>query len=465
MAGKNIKFLENSPVKLNFTQKLMTPYGGFALLAKLFEKLELKEHLEQIFPVVESSPNGTGIYAKVLRFGLTVLAGGKRFSHGLFLAGSEPVQAALFGVKRLPGSSSALTRFFGRLGSWQKSAALAEGLWQYQFERVIPWQKVGEDYLTFDTTVVVRYGQQEGARKGPNPKKKGRPSHHPILAFLNRSGYLVNLWNRSGNTGSGNGCVEFAKETMARLGDRVKLQGCLADSGFYRIELIQYLEGRALEYVIAAPLSQVLQRAIYLITDWQKVDEGIEVAEFQFQHQDAKWERSRRYVVVRQREVAGENPPAGRQLSLYKEDAEWRPYRLGAYVTSSPKTPEQIWRTYRLRAADENVVKESKQDFGLEGFCLETFYGTEAAMLVRALFYNLITLFRQQVLPQRESRHTLQTLRLKYFVIAAVFGQDGDSPVLRLGVSRRNLRQKILWILKRLDAVGDNRIAVEPQAL
>jgi hypothetical protein len=375
------------------------------------------------------------------------------------------VQAALFGVKRLPSSSSALTRFFGRLGSWQKSAALAEGLWQYQFERVIPWQKVGEDYLSFDTTVVVRYGQQEGARKGPNPKKKGRPSHHPILAFLNRSGYLVNLWNRSGNTGSGNGCVEFAKETLARLGDRVKLQGCLADSGFYRIELIQYFEGRALEYVLAAPLSQVLQRAIYAITDWQKVDEGIEVAEFQFQHQDAKWERSRRYVVVRQREVAGENPPVGRQLSLYKEDAEWRPYRLGAYVTSSPKTPERIWRTYRLRAADENVVKESKQDFGLEGFCLETFYGTEAAMLVRALFYNLITLFRQQVLPQRESRHTLQTLRLKYFVIAAVFGQDGDTPVLRLGVSRRNLRQKILWVLKRLDAVGDNRIAFEPQAL
>ena len=261
--------------------------------------------------------------------------------------------------------------------------------------------------------------------------------------------------------GSGNGCVEFAKETLARLGDRVKLRGCLADSGFYRIELIQYFEGRALEYVLAAPLSQVLQRAIYLITDWQRVDEGIEVAEFQFQHQDAKWERPRRYVVVRQREVAGENPPAGRQLSLYKEDAEWRPYRLGAYVTSSPKTPEQIWRTYRLRAADENVVKESKQDFGLEGFCLETFYGTEAAMLVRALFYNLITLFRQQVLPQRESRHTLQTLRLKYFVIAAVFGQDGDSPVLRLGVSRRNLRQKILWVLKRLDAVGDNRIAFE----
>ena len=148
MASKNIKFLQQSRVKLNFTGKLMTPYGGFAILAKLFEKLELKQQLERIFPVEEHSPNGTGIYAKLLRYGLTVLAGGKRFSHGVFLAGSEKIYAAEFGVKRLPGSTSALTRFFGKISSWQKSAALAEGLWGYQFERVIPCGKIKEDYLT-----------------------------------------------------------------------------------------------------------------------------------------------------------------------------------------------------------------------------------------------------------------------------------------------------------------------------
>ena len=72
-------------------------------------------------------------------------------------------------------------------------------------------------------------------------------------------------------------------------------------------------------------------------------------------------------------------------------------------------------------------------------------------------------MFRREVLPERESRHRLHTLRLKYFIIPAVLGQDGDSPVLRLGVSRRNVRQKIRWILKRLDTLWDNRIAVEPQ--
>ena len=72
-----------------------------------------------MFPVVETSPNGTGIYAKVLRFGLTALAGGS-VSHGLFLAGSEPVHAALFGMngcrveQRLDGFSGGSAAAKGR---------------------------------------------------------------------------------------------------------------------------------------------------------------------------------------------------------------------------------------------------------------------------------------------------------------------------------------------------------------
>jgi len=31
---------------------------------------------------------------------------------------------------------------------------------------------------------MTRYGNQEGAKRGYNPKKKGRPSHQPQLAFL-----------------------------------------------------------------------------------------------------------------------------------------------------------------------------------------------------------------------------------------------------------------------------------------
>ena len=37
--------------------------------------------------------------------------------------------------------------------------------------------------LDFDSTVIVREGNQEGVAKGYNPKRPGRPSHHPFIGF------------------------------------------------------------------------------------------------------------------------------------------------------------------------------------------------------------------------------------------------------------------------------------------
>lgn len=457
MPGRNIKFLAESRVKLNFTNKAITSYGGFAVLSKLFEKLELRKNIERMFPIPETSPNSKGVYGKVMRFGLTVLAGGKRFSHCLFLGESVEIYKELLGLKKMTVSVTSLTRFFGRFVSWQKTQMLAEDLWEYTWERIID---VKEDYLSFDSSVVTRYGKQEGAKKGYNPKKKGRVSHHPMLAFLNGSGYIVNLWNRSGDTVSSNNSVGFARETIARIKGRMRILGCLADSGFYYIGFIKYLEEAGLEYVIAAKLLRSIQQAVLQIQQWKPVGDGVEIAEFEFEHTDEKWDKKRRYVVVRHK-VEAKQPVRGRQLSLYKEDEAAAGHRFGVYVTSSEKSAEEIWRTYRLRARDEGVIKEFKQDFGFDGFCLNRFYATEAAMLTRVLFYNIITLFRRIVLPKKETRLTLQTLRMKYLVIPAFFGRDGHDRILRLGVNSRKLRQKILWIINRLDTVCTNRNAFE----
>ena len=76
-------------------------YGGFSLLAKLFlKKIELKENLESMFPVVEILPNSKGVGSKLIKFGLTVLAGGSRFSHAVFLSDSNDIYIALCKAQR-----------------------------------------------------------------------------------------------------------------------------------------------------------------------------------------------------------------------------------------------------------------------------------------------------------------------------------------------------------------------------
>jgi len=462
MPFKPIQFLESNRVKLSFTNKAITAYGGFALLAKLFEKLDLQTAIERMIPFQEVSPNSTGPFAKILRFGLTVIAGGRRFSHTMFLGDSLEIYEAEFSVKRIPKSITAVTRFFRRIKSFQMAERLAEKFWEYTFSRVIPFGEIQSDYLSFDSSVVTRYGGQEGAALGYNPKKKGRLSHHPLIGFLNRTKYVVNLWNRSGNTASGNGCLEFAKQTWERLALRLKILGVLADSAFYQIELVEFIEGKQVPYVIAARLSRPLQSEIAKITEWKKMDDGISVAEFSFEHKDKKWKKPRRYIVIRQQVTFEKPKPAGRQLSLFKEDENISRYRYGCYLTSHTESPEQVWRTYRLRAGDEGIIKENKEDFALDGFSLDTFFAVEAAMLFRILFYNIINLFRSKCLGDEEKRQTLSTLRMKYLLIPAVLGRDGKDTVLRMGIRTQKVRQKILWIINHLDTLFPKRIAFGP---
>ncbi len=48
--------------------------------------------------------------------------------------------------------------------------------------------------LDLDSTAITRYGNQEENIIGYNPTQKGRPSHHPVFAFLGNKRMVVNSW-------------------------------------------------------------------------------------------------------------------------------------------------------------------------------------------------------------------------------------------------------------------------------
>ena len=111
---------------------------------------------------------------------------------------------------------------------------------------------------------------------------------------------MINVWNRSGDTGTGQGAVRFFRQTLLSLGREFHVTRVLCDSGFYEIEFIKYLEGKHFSYIISVPISQTIQREIVRVRQWHTVSKGVEVGEFIFQHRVHKWTKPRRYVVVRQ---------------------------------------------------------------------------------------------------------------------------------------------------------------------
>ncbi len=129
-----------------------------------------------MIPISELSNNSTGIYSKILKFGLTVLAGGDRFSHSIYLCDSIAIFQELFHVKKIVKSISAITRLF-KIDNIELASILSSKLWDYTFDKIISYKNIPTDHINFDSKVITRYGHQEGASKGYNPKKKGRPSH------------------------------------------------------------------------------------------------------------------------------------------------------------------------------------------------------------------------------------------------------------------------------------------------
>lgn len=208
---------------------------------------------------------------------------------------------------------------------------------------------------------------------------------------------IANFWLRSGNAGTSNNLASFLDQTLANIGN-VSIRLLRADSGFFSREVVGYLEGRLINYIISARFTKVLQRAMVdQCRRWKIIGRSIEVLEIHYTPMG--WEHDMRIVVVRQHvSLHGEHDTPGKRLSLFGEDIYACQWRYSAMATDLQLEDSEIWVLYRKRADCENRIKELKEDFGLSSFVLRDFWGTEAGLTICILAYNLMSMFRQYVL-------------------------------------------------------------------
>jgi hypothetical protein len=443
-------------VTIGFSEKPITSWGGTAaIISRFVEKIGFKAVIEKCIPFEETSNNTTGVYAKIVALFISILNGGYRFSHINVTDGSSKIFERCFDVTRLPQASTSLTRFLSRFNSQYLNNVLRQNIATLLLSVLFKSANLTSDSLRFDSTVITRYGEQEGARRGYNPSKKGRPSHQPQIAFLG-SGYTVNFWNRSGNTSSGNGIVDFFSETISYLPE-IKIDRVLADSGYYTVDFIKTLEDNNYEYIIAAPILRVMQKQIQSLKDWTTVAPGIEVTDFMYEHSATHWKKPRRYVVIRQ-EIAVRPKATGKQMSLFSETYDCTRYRHSLLITNNEtESAYAVWDYYKPRANDENVIENMKDGFGLSAFSMKSFWATEAVMMIICLiFHNLITYLIKYVLRSEKQTQKLRTLRMEYLVIPATLGKDGRNDVLRMGIRPGKRRNKLLDVFEKLKLLALN---------
>jgi hypothetical protein len=192
------------------------------------------------------------------------------------------------------------------------------------------------------------------------------------MAFISQTRMVVNTWVRPVNTAACFNCVKFMVETFDETLRSVKVGLKRGDSGFYTDEILGALEDRGLNYIIAARAYATLKNEIYGMKDWVEVCPGIAFKEWRHQPAYPK-ARASRHILGRKQ--ISRRPLAGGKL-LFEDLAD---YRFNLYVTNLDRPLDQIWNIYNSRADYENRIRELKQDFGLEAFCLQDFWATEAS--------------------------------------------------------------------------------------
>jgi hypothetical protein len=416
-----------SKVVLRQTPRAVTPFGGLSVFIEFLGKIGYAQQVSQHLPVRLKSPNAIPPGETFTAFVMSVVAGARRFAQSSLLRADRALHA-LLGIKRFP-TDGTMRNLFKRFKQGMV-VRFYEPLWAWQLARVP--KREGGYSLDLDSTVFERYGKQEGVKKGYNPKKPGRGSHHPLLAVLGETHFILHGWLRSGNTRADTGVVEFLKEALAKLESREWIRRVRADAGFFAEELLKYLEEQKLGYIVVARLTPWLKREAARIENWRALDETYAVGELRLKL--LGWDRERRFVVVRE-QIQERKPSLGRKL------LEVPGYTFRIFVTNLADPPEEIWRDYNQRACMEQRIEELKSDLAADDFCLKEFFATEAAFLSILMLFNLLVEF------QRASGMTgyrqPASLRVQVFLCGAILGRAGHRTVLHLsaawgGLERRN---------------------------
>ena len=413
---------EMAEVKEEFTGCNLTRFGGSGLIRRFFHGLKIRQRLDRRV-LVEGRRKSKYSVGTLLVSCL----------YGMFLGYSRPYQMKvlcgdkvfqkLVGLCGFP-SQSTISRF---LSSVRVSVARQIGSFNFDFvlNRREGFKAFETITLDLDSHVTTVYGNPQRAAVGYNPKKKGRKSYHSLMCFVGETRDYIGGKLRSGKHHSSYKAVEFIKELDKRLPSHIQQIRLRADSGFFSHDLIKYLAKRSIEFIIVVPMQPWVQRKIRHMTQWKSLGWGLAVGECRYV---VKKDITLRMVVVRQRVKAQAVPK--KQLKLLNTEEITYDYQV--LVSNSEEDPETVWRTYNQRACCENFIKEGIYGLGLDKVVSHSYAGNSAWFELLMLGYNLMNLFKEEVLNQKKTKAMVSTIRDTLFLIPAKLIRSSRRWILKL---------------------------------
>jgi len=401
----------------DFNGRNLTPYGGLLPVITMLDKLGFQALVEQSL-TSKRTPRAMDLYRFVLGIVLGLYIGFPRLSQLRFVA-RDPILTGILKVIKLPVQST-FWRFINGLHGQIARQMLS--VMRTMRERVWEAANVRLEVVTIDTdtTVHTLYGQQMGARKGYNPKNKGKKSYQPMLTFLAETREYVWGELRNGDRPSRKQIYVHLRNVQRSLPAGVKQIYGRADSGFYCRDAVEAYEEFDTRFVICARKTARLVEALRQ-AQWKPSPKTDGDAECEFRYQPEGWSKPYRFVALRyetpRQELETEAPE---QYQLFATGQ----YQYRVFVTDMREPIDFVVWFYRQRGSAENLIKEANNDAGLSAHPSRRFDVNSIHFQLAMLAYNLncwLMLFNRE--PQADiaalKHTTLATARLRFLFVAA----------------------------------------------
>jgi hypothetical protein len=425
---------QSAPIRLRHNARNLTDAGGLVLLRRVWDALGTGKWLN------DRSREMGGRYRPSLMVELWValLLYGGACMDDLRLLRARSVQQ-IFGWTDIPDPTT-YGRWLRRAGS-NLTPVLDQLLWHLLRCR---WATVGiprRVTLVLDSTVAVRYGKkQAGAEVGYNPKKRGRPSHHPLVAFLAETADCVGIRWRPGSAGA----ATDAHEWLEVLVDRLREAGVAditvrLDKGFFSKAMVETLQKLGVQFFLKVPDHNWVRRELGI---WRYSKKSpSETREIWINSGELY---GARLLSTEWRELAAPDPDQP-ELAL----SCWKVTKRAHVLTNVPGVrPLAAWKNYNAGAVVEHRIEELVQ-LGAGRTAIDDIGGNALLWAMTGVAYQLLHIVRTTALQGCWRRAQPKRLRLWFFRLPARITTHARKLYLQF-MGNEPVRPRLLLALRRL---------------
>ena len=377
-----------------------TAFGQLPFFIEFLKIAELFEPWVNECPIAYRSPNAPLVRDLLGTLFLSILAGHRRYAHTASIR-SDDVCPKLLGMTKVVSEDS-LRRGLSHIDKTQSDGWLGHHL-RRSYEPLLaePW------ILDIDTTVKLLYGHQEGAVKGYNPTKPGRPSHSYHTYWIAHARLALDVDVYPGNLTAS----KYTQPGLWKLIDSLPVLSrpylVRGDCNFGNESMMMEAEKRGQHYLFKLRQTQnvkVLTKRLFRDEAWLNVGQGWHAVEGTLELNG--WSKTRRVVMMRRRvrnDIALVSKDKNLFLFAQTHEASLDGYEYAVLVTSCNEDLATLAQLYRDRADIENTFDELKNQWGWGGFMTQDLARCTMVAKTTALIYNWWSLFVRLAIPDKHA--------------------------------------------------------------